>query len=195
MHGHANAKHKHKHTNTRSPSLLWLDQFICVGGMCLREYIQSLGLHRFLEIKARSIWKFWSVGPMEDWRVLANVSASSSFKADVDQHPSIPSIRPTSPAIAPPAFRAQSPPIWWVFVPEIRIHNHLDLSHFVSLEIRLSYLTHSRRRSRLGRKEFLNTFLNQAFETKTFWMKTVCSLTIPRVLSPPLHPGCFCYPK
>ena len=101
----------------------------------------------------------------------------------------------TSPAIAPPAFRAQSPPIWWVFVPEIRIHNHLDLSHFVSLEIRLSYLTHSRRRSRLGRKEFLNTFLSQAFETKTFWMKTVCSSTIPRVLLPPLYPGRFCCPK
>ena len=192
MHGHANAKHKHKHTNTRSPRLLYGQISLFVSQ---RIHPIPWRLHRFLEIKARSIWKFWSVGPKEDWRVLANVSASSSFKADVDQHPSIPSIRPTSPAIAPPAFRAQSPPIWWVFVPEIRIHNHLDLSHFVSLEIRLSYLTHSRRRSRLGRKEFLNTFLNQAFETKTFWMKTVCSLTIPRVLSPPLHPGCFCYPK
>ena len=189
MHGHANAKHKHKHINTRSPRLLCSDLSI------LKEYIQSLGSMDFWRLKRDWSEKFWSVGPMEDWRVLANVSASSSFKADVDHHPSIPSIRPTSPAIAPPAFRAQSPPIWWVFVPEIRIHNHLDLSHFVSLEIRLSYLTHSRRRSRLGRKEFLNTFLNQAFETKTFWMKTVCSLTIPRVLVPPLHPGRFCYPK
>ena len=152
MHGHANAKHKHKHTSTRSPRLLCSDLSI------LKEYIQSLGSMDFWRLKRDWSEKFWSVGPKEDWRVLANVSASSSFKADVDHHPSIPSIRPTSPAIAPPAFRAQSPPIWWVFVPEIRIHNHLDLSHFVSLEIRLSYLTHSRRRSRLGRKEFLNNF-------------------------------------
>ena len=145
--------------------------------MCLREYIQSLWLHRFLEIKARSIWKFWSVGPMEDLRVLANVSASSSFKADVDHHPSIPSIRPTSPAIAPPAFRAQSPPIWWVFVPQIRIHNHLDLSHFVSLEIRALILHIAGADHVLEERNFWTLFLARRLKPKLFGWK----LSAPRL--------------